>query len=68
MPSRAQRERRDQRRALRQLASAPEGMTEALMLAHGFPLPLLWICALPASRSRRPSGWSPADDQSRSFA
>jgi len=41
MPSRAQRERRDQRRALRELASAPEGMTEALMLAHGFPLPLL---------------------------
>ena len=36
MPSRAQRERTEQRRALRQLASAPEGTTEALMLAHGF--------------------------------
>jgi hypothetical protein len=41
MPSRAQRERNDRRRALRQLAVAPEGMTEALMLAHGFPVPLL---------------------------
>jgi hypothetical protein len=41
MPSRAQRERTEQRRALRQLASAPEGTTEALMLAHGFPVSLL---------------------------
>jgi hypothetical protein len=41
MPSRAQRESTQQRRALRQLASAPEGVTEALMLAHGFPVSLL---------------------------
>jgi hypothetical protein len=41
MPSRAQRERSDRRRALRYLAGAPEGVTEALMLAHGFPVPLL---------------------------
>jgi hypothetical protein len=34
-------ERTQQRRALRQLASAPEGITEALMLAHGFPVSLL---------------------------
>ena len=33
MPSRAERERTQQRRAL---ADAPEGMTEALMMAHGF--------------------------------
>ena len=37
MPSRAQRERSDRRRALRLLADAPEGVTEALMLAHGVP-------------------------------
>ena len=41
MPSRAQRERGDRQRALRVLAGAPEGMTEALMLAHGFPVSLL---------------------------
>jgi hypothetical protein len=41
MPSRAQRERSDRRRALRLLADAPEGMTEALMLAHGFRVELL---------------------------
>ena len=41
MPSRAQRERSDRRPALRYLAGAPEGVTEALMLAHGFPVPLL---------------------------
>jgi hypothetical protein len=41
MPSRAQRERSDRRRALRYLAGAPEGVTEALMLVHGFPVPLL---------------------------
>jgi len=41
MPSRAQRERSDPRRALRLLASAPEGVTEALMLAHGFSVELL---------------------------
>jgi hypothetical protein len=56
------------RRALRYLAGAPEGVTEALTLAHGFPVPCWWICALPASRSRHPSGWSLADDPSRSFA
>ena len=41
MPSRAQRERSDRRRALRLLAGAPEGVTEALMLAHGFRVELL---------------------------
>jgi hypothetical protein len=41
MPSRAERERTQQRRALRQLADAPEGMTEALMMVHGFNSGLL---------------------------
>jgi hypothetical protein len=41
MPSRAQRERSDRRRALRLLAGTPEGVTEALMLAHGFRVELL---------------------------
>ena len=41
MPSRAERERTQQRRALRLLADAPEGMTEALMMAHGFNSELL---------------------------
>ena len=41
MPSRAQRERSDRRRALRLLADTPEGVTEALMLAHGFRVALL---------------------------
>ena len=41
MPSRAQRERSDRRRALHLLAGAPEGVTEALMLAHGFRVELL---------------------------
>ena len=41
MPSRAQRERRDRRRALELLAGSADGCTEALMLAHGFTIPLL---------------------------
>jgi hypothetical protein len=41
MPSRAQRERRDRRRALTVLAGSADGCTEALMLAHGFTIPLL---------------------------
>jgi hypothetical protein len=41
MATRAQRERREQHRARRQLGSSPEGVTEALILAHGFPVPLL---------------------------
>jgi hypothetical protein len=41
MPSRAERERTQQRRVLRLLADAPEGMTEALMMAHGFNSELL---------------------------
>ena len=41
MPLRAERERTQQRRALRLLADAPEGMTEALMMAHGFNSELL---------------------------
>jgi hypothetical protein len=44
MPSRAERERTQQRRALRLLADAPEGMTEALMMAHGFNSELLVDC------------------------
>ena len=31
----------DRRRALELLAASPDGYTEALMLAHGFPVPLL---------------------------
>jgi hypothetical protein len=31
---------RDQRRALRLLAAAPSGATEAIMLAHGFTISL----------------------------
>jgi hypothetical protein len=31
----------DRRRTLRLLAGAPEGCTEAVMLAHGFTVPLL---------------------------
>jgi hypothetical protein len=31
----------DQRRALRLLAAAPNGATEAIMLAHGFTISLL---------------------------
>ena len=34
MPSRAERERTQQRRALRLLADAPEGMTEAVSYTH----------------------------------
>jgi hypothetical protein len=41
MPSRAQRERSDRRRALELLAVSPDGCTEAILLAHGFPVPLL---------------------------
>ena len=41
MQSRAQHERSDRRRALRLLADAPEGVIEALMLAHGFRVELL---------------------------
>ena len=41
MPSRAERERTQQRRVLRLLADAPEGMTEALIMAHGFNSELL---------------------------
>ena len=41
MPSRVQRERRDRRRALTVLAGSADGVTEALMLARGFTIPLL---------------------------
>jgi len=41
MPSRVHRERRDRRRALTMLAGSADGVTEALMLAHGFTIPLL---------------------------
>jgi hypothetical protein len=53
MPSRAERERTQQRRALRLLADAPEGMTEALMMAHGFSSELLVDLCVAVSRSRR---------------
>jgi hypothetical protein len=36
MPSRAQRERSDRRRALRVLADAPAGVTEALMMVRPY--------------------------------
>jgi len=54
MPSRAQRSER--RRALRLLAGAPQGVTEALMLAHGFRVEL---CS-PGSQRRSPSTCTPA--------
>jgi hypothetical protein len=45
MPATYSRRRRgpkpDRRRALELLAASPDGYTEALMLAHGFPVPLL---------------------------
>src|SRR5215831_20824775 len=41
MPSCVERERTQQRRALRLLVDAPEGMTEALMMTHGFNSELL---------------------------
>ena len=41
MPSRARRERSERRRALRLLAGEPEGVIEAMMLAHGFRVELL---------------------------
>ena len=31
----------ERRRALELLAASPDGCTEAIMLAHGFPVPLL---------------------------
>jgi hypothetical protein len=54
MPSRAQRERSDRRRALRLLADAPEGVTEALMLAHGFRVELLVDLCLARLATARP--------------
>jgi hypothetical protein len=33
----------DQRRALRSLADAPNGATEAIMLAHGFSVEMLAV-------------------------
>jgi hypothetical protein len=36
---------RDQRRALRLLATAPNGATEAIMLAHGFSAEMLAVLA-----------------------
>ena len=48
MPSRAERERTQQRRALRLLADAPEGMTEALMMASRFA----WAQAYPTKPVR----------------
>src|SRR5262249_61296809 len=54
MPSRAQRERSDRRRALGVLAGAPEGVTEALMLAHGFRVELLVDLCLAGLATARP--------------
>jgi hypothetical protein len=34
---------RDKRRALRLLAAAPNGATEAIMLAHGFTIEMLTV-------------------------
>jgi len=41
MPSCVERKRTQQRRALRLLVDAPEGMTETLVMAHGFNSELL---------------------------
>jgi hypothetical protein len=41
MPSRERRLRAERRRALKLLAGAPDGLTEALMMAHGFPVELM---------------------------
>jgi hypothetical protein len=41
MPRHNKRAPSPKRCALELLADAPEGVTEALMLAHGFPVPLL---------------------------
>jgi hypothetical protein len=68
MPSRAQRERSDRRRALRLLADAPEGVTEALMLAHGFRVELLVDLCIAGLATARPSTCAPADAQWGSFA
>jgi hypothetical protein len=54
MPSRAQRERSDRRRALRLFADAPEGVTKALMLAHGFPVELLVDLCIAGLATARP--------------
>jgi hypothetical protein len=54
MPSRAQRERSDRRRALRVLAGAPEGVAEALMLAHGFRVELLVDLCLAGLATAKP--------------
>ena len=54
MQSRAQHERSDRRRALRLLADAPEGVTEALMLAHGFRVELLVDLCLAGLATAKP--------------
>jgi hypothetical protein len=54
MPSRAQRQRSDRRRALGVLAGAPEGVTEALMLAHGFRVELLVDLCLAGLATAKP--------------
>jgi tRNA pseudouridine-54 N-methylase len=54
MPSRAQRERSDRHRALRALAGAPDGVTEALMLAHGFRVELLVDLCLAGLATAKP--------------
>jgi hypothetical protein len=54
MPSRAQRQRSDRRRALGVLAGATEGVTEALMLAHGFRVELLVDLCLAGLATARP--------------
>jgi hypothetical protein len=66
MPSHAQRERSERRRALRLLAGEPEGVIEAMMLAHGFRVELLVDLCIWQRRS--PSKCTPADARWRWFA
>ena len=68
MPSRAQRERSDRRRALRLLADTPEGVTEALMLAHGFRVALLVDLCIAGLAIARPEHMRAGDARWRSFA
>ena len=49
------------RRALELLAASPDGYTEALMLAHGFPVPLLVTLAFGHHEDRTPThGYAPS--------
>jgi hypothetical protein len=53
------------RRALELLAASRDGATEAIMLAHGFTIDFLVELVRAGLQRGRPSGWSPADAQSK---